>query len=230
VSDRPNRPSFPVMVYDGNCGFCYYWIQIWRGITGGQISYRTYQDLGDSFPEIPTENFEASVHFFESEQVVYTGAAAVFKSLSYVSGYRWMWGLYKRLPLVAPVTEWAYRRVAAHRILFSKLTNFFYGKQAGPSTFFLVRSVLLRGVGLIYVLAFLSLIPQITGLIGENGLLSASLYLDKIHSHFGWMAFFKNPTIFWLSSIDPVLILGLIAETDPLGAAHSETSARNSTV
>jgi len=36
----------PVLVFDGDCGFCRFWIERWRGATGGKVDYEPYQKVG----------------------------------------------------------------------------------------------------------------------------------------------------------------------------------------
>src|SRR5690349_9974513 len=60
--------------------------------------------------------------------------------------------------------------------LISKLgATIFPMAQPGRSTYFLSRWIFLRGVGVIYLIAFLSLGSQISGLVGSHGLFSSSL-------------------------------------------------------
>ena len=70
-----------------------------------------------------------------------------------------------------------------------------------------IRALFLRGVGLVYLVAFLSLIPQITGLIGEHGILPVHDYLDAIQSQFGGTGYRVFPTLAWLNSSDAFLRL-----------------------
>jgi lipase maturation factor 1 len=71
------------------------------------------------------------------------------------------------------------------------------------------RWIFLRALGLIFGSAFYSLLFQIHGLIGPNGILPAGLYLKAV-DHF-WYA----PTVLWLGSSDGALTLlvwsGLVA-------------------
>src|SRR5579862_7193260 len=78
------------------------------------------------------------------------------------------------------------------------------------------RWIFLRALGLIYFSAFYSLIFQIRGLLGPNGILPAGDYLQAIaaaiHSA---LKFWYAPSLFWFGSSDHALMLvtwiGLIA-------------------
>jgi len=77
------------------------------------------------------------------------------------------------------------------------------------------RWIFLRCLGLIYFSAFYSLIFQIRGLIGPNGLLPATDYLQAVSTSLHSQRFWFAPTLFWLGSSDRALMLvcwvGLVA-------------------
>jgi len=78
----------------------------------------------------------------------------------------------------------------------------------GPQFTHLVpRWIFLRAMGLIYFSAFYSLLFQIRGLIGPEGILPAHQYLQAIsRSLSGPTRFWFAPTLFWLSSSQLALI------------------------
>jgi len=49
----------------------------------------------------------------------------------------------------------------------------------------MARSPFLRGLAIVYLIAFISLLLQVNGLIGSNGILPVSDYLDTIDSEYG---------------------------------------------
>ena len=59
-----------------------------------------------------------------------------------------------------------------------------------------------RFLGIVYLSAFISYRLQIPGLVGENGILPASIYLEATYYNLGKKAYFYLPTIFWISSSD----------------------------
>jgi hypothetical protein len=63
----------------------------------------------------------------------------------------------------------------------------------------------LRGLALIYFIAFLSLAVQITGLAGPNGILPFYETLNYTHVQHGWLAWLRFPTVFWLDASDVAL-------------------------
>ena len=71
----------------------------------------------------------------------------------------------------------------------------------------LTRSVLLRGLGLVYLSAFSSLAMQLDGLIGARGILPAAEYLDRVGQAIGTgpATYWRVPTVFWLDASDRAL-------------------------
>lgn len=64
------------------------------------------------------------------------------------------------------------------------------------------RSLFLRGMGVVYLAAFLSLHAQVLGLYGHDGLLPAVAYLDRARETLGTEASWQLPTLFWLDASD----------------------------
>lgn len=83
-------------------------------------------------------------------------------------------------------------------------------------TYWLTRFMILRLLGIIYAIAFLVAINQILPLIGSNGLLPVSDYLNHISSALGSSTdgFIRLPSIFWWWHSDSALLtvawIGLI--------------------
>jgi lipase maturation factor len=71
-------------------------------------------------------------------------------------------------------------------------------------SFWLVRAALLRGMGLIYAVAFLILVRQGRALFGAHGVLPASSYLQRLGDffHSRGAGFWELPSLFWISASD----------------------------
>src|SRR2546425_5462471 len=65
-------------------------------------------------------------------------------------------------------------------------------------TYLLSRWLFLRLLGVIYFIAFVSLALQITGLVGEHGILPARTFLERAHALYGGAAYRLFPTLCWL--------------------------------
>ena len=118
-------PRKPTLVFDGECGFCRFWIARWRTATGERVDYVASQglEIPQRFPEIPREEFSQSVQFIDTDGAVYPGAEAVLRSLAV--NPKWRWGLwaYRNVPGWGWITERCYRFVAGHRPAFSAMTR-----------------------------------------------------------------------------------------------------------
>src|SRR6202162_2817230 len=68
------------------------------------------------------------------------------------------------------------------------------------------RWIFLRCLGLIYFSAFYSLLFQIRGLIGPEGILPAADYLQAVASALPAQKFWFAPTLFWVGAGDRALI------------------------
>jgi predicted DCC family thiol-disulfide oxidoreductase YuxK len=200
-----NPPPKALLIWDGDCHFCRRWIERWQEITGDKVDYRASQNIGDRFPEIPREQFERSVIFIESDGRVSCGAEAVFRSLRCRSSRKWLSWSYQHLPGFATVSEGVYNIIASNRRFASAITRLLWGDDVRPPTYFAARRWFLRLLGLIFLIAFLSLWVQIDGLIGSNGITPVSEFLPAVHAQLGDRAFSIMPTLFWLNSSDAFL-------------------------
>jgi predicted DCC family thiol-disulfide oxidoreductase YuxK len=127
------RPAKPLMIYDGDCNFCKFWIARWRRSTGTKVDYTASQSprVAEQFPEVPREWFDTSVQLIETDGKIYHGAEAVFRSLTYSRFWKWTFWFYRCVPGVALTSEWAYRFVARRRQFFSLLTRLLFGRGGG---------------------------------------------------------------------------------------------------
>lgn len=71
----------------------------------------------------------------------------------------------------------------------------------------LTRHVLLRGLGFIYYVAFVSLATQIGGLLSSRGILPVEPFLRRVRDYAGSSAsaFWELPSLFWFDHSDTVL-------------------------
>jgi predicted DCC family thiol-disulfide oxidoreductase YuxK len=195
----------PLVIFDGRCGFCRIWIEYWKAITGGRLAYAPSQEVGDRYPQIPPEDFGQSVQFVTSSGEVLRGARAVFETLTFAPGMSWLMWLYRHVPGFAPVTEAAYRLIAGHRSFFYQLTRFTFGKRVRPLETAKVEWLFIRFLAAIYFSAFASVAVQVSGLIGDRGILPVTRYLAAIHRATGARGYWEAPTIFWLAHGDRFL-------------------------
>jgi hypothetical protein len=90
---------------------------------------------------------------------------------------------------------------------FLRLLEWFAGpRPAGPPGYLLPRWLFLRALGLLYFSAFYSLVFQIRGLLGPEGLLPAGMYLQQVAGYFGPARYWYAPTLLWFASSDGALL------------------------
>ena len=201
----PNPPTKPLIIWDGECHFCRRWIERWREITRDAVDYATSQESAERFPEIPREQFERSVIYIETDGSVFLGAEAVFRSLRCRSSKKWLAWSYDHVPGFAAVSESLYRIIAFNRRFASAITRLLWGDDVRPPAYFVARRWFLRALGLIFLIAFVSLWVQIDGLIGSNGIIPVSEFLPAARAQLGDRAVSILPTLCWFNSSDAFL-------------------------
>lgn len=197
--------GLPWLVYDGDCDFCRLWIERWRARTQDRVQFAPFQEVAGQFPQIPLEDFKKSVQLILPSGKVLCGAHAVFQTLAFVPGNQWKLWMYRHLPGAASVCEWVYRVVASHRTFFFGLTKICWGKHFEKPSYILTRWLFLRLLAVVYFIAFISLLPQISGLIGSNGILPAAHYLQLVKENFGIERYWFFPNLAWLNPSDTFL-------------------------
>ena len=129
----PNPPAKPLLVYDGDCGFCRTWVARWRRTVGPRVDYEELQTAGARFPTIPRSRFRRALQLILPDGEVFEGAEAVFRTLALAPcrprQRRWL-AVYQNVPGARPVFEWGYRWVADHRPLLTRVSHFFFGPPA----------------------------------------------------------------------------------------------------
>ncbi len=205
-------PPKPLLIFDGDCGFCRRWVARWQRAVGDAVDYRPFQDgeVKSKYPEIPPPDLEKAIHLVSPDGSVCRGAEAAFRSLATGGVERWMLWAYEHTPGFAPISEFLYEQVASHRESLSKLDRFFLGPEIAPPQHVWVRFVFLRGLALIYLIAFASLREQMDGLIGSQGIVPAAALMSRVQNaattqHIGLDRFHLVPTLTWLDSSDAAL-------------------------
>ncbi len=201
-------PAKPVLIFDGDCQFCRRWIARWQETTGDRVEYRPYQDpqVATQFPELSRADLEQFVQLIQPDGSVHRGAEAVFQTLD----RPWILWTCRHVPGFAPASELAYRFVARHRTPFSALTRLLWGKDVGRPQSILTRWLFLRLLGVIYLIAFVSLWTQIDGLIGSNGIVPIAPQMEATRAavearHIGLQRYWLLPTVCWFSETDRFL-------------------------
>jgi hypothetical protein len=131
------------------------------------------QRAAERFPEISPAEFRNSVWLVLPDGRRFSGAEAIFRLMQHGRGTTWPMMLCQHVPGFAFLAESIYQQIARHRSFFYWVTRLLWGKEIEPASSGLTRSLFLRGLALVYFIAFASLTPQILGLIGERGIVPA---------------------------------------------------------
>jgi predicted DCC family thiol-disulfide oxidoreductase YuxK len=198
VPDDPPALSKLLLLWDGNCGFCKIWIHYFKLVTGDRVDYAPSQQRGAEFPQIPPEEFGKSVQLVHPDGSVTSGARAVFETIGQQRTY-------EASSLIRWVTETGYRIVAANRNFFYHVTRLTFGTRIEPVQFVATQQLFLRSLAVVYGIAFASLAVQITGLVGDHGILPVRTFLESITQNFGGVRYLAVPSIFWWSPDDSAL-------------------------
>jgi predicted DCC family thiol-disulfide oxidoreductase YuxK len=199
------RPTRPMLVYDGDCGFCGYWARYWHQLTGDSVSYRAFQEVAAQYPEIPLADFQRAVQYIAPDGRHASAAEASFLTLSHARGKAFWLALYRGLPGFAAIAERAYAFTAAHRPAFYRISVFLWGRDHQPPRHDLIAFLFLRLLGLIYLAAFVSFGVQAMGLIGSHGILPLTELVDDIGARIGPVRFYWMPMLFWWNASDVVI-------------------------
>ena len=195
----------PLLIYDGDCGFCGYWARYWQKLTGDRVRYQPYQEVAAQYPAIPLADYQRAVQYLAPDGRRSSAAEASFLTLSHAPGKGLWLSLYRRLPGFAALAEWAYAFIARHRPAFYRISLLLWGRDYGPPRYELVLFLFLRLFGLIYLAAFVSFAVQAQGLIGSHGILPLAEFLDAVRHAAGWERFYLMPTVFWWNAGDAAI-------------------------
>lgn len=199
-------PEIPTLLFDGQCGFCRKWVAR-LAESSNDVDTRPYQEALTEFVQIPEEACERAVHWVDTDGSVCSGADAAFRFWATSSrlGKIALWK-YETIPGVAPISEFLYRVISASRPVTSFAVRLLWGQQMLRPRFRVSGDLFLRSLGLIYVIAFLSLLPQVRGLIGSQGILPVEQTLRIVSDRFGSSSFIEYPTLLWFWSTDTALV------------------------
>ena len=122
----------PLLVYDGDCGFCTYWVRYWQQLTGDRVAYAPYQETAAQYPEIPVTAFQNAIQYIAPDGKIASAAEASFLTLSHARGEGIWLTLYRKFSGFAVVSELAYAFIAAHRPAFHRLSLLLWGRNFAP--------------------------------------------------------------------------------------------------
>jgi len=204
--------DFPLLVFDGDCRYCRAVVDRWRDAIGERVGFVPYQEVPARYPQLAGHDFKRAVHFIGTDGKATRGAEAVFGAMANCRRKRWLLWLYHRLPPIVWASEGVYQLVAANRGPLGLFRRIWYGRDLKLPTYHISTAIFLRLLGLIYLIAFVSLWVQIDGLVGEHGIAPVKNFLEAADHYYSHQlppasAAWHIPTLVWLNRSDGFLHL-----------------------
>jgi len=122
------KPAAPLLIWDGQCGFCKYWVTRLKLLTGNSVLYIPYQQIHDDIKEIPQKAFKKAIRMIGTDGKIYSGAGAAYKTLEQTSKWRFLISWYGKSSLFKSISDFVYRFVSNHRPSLFILTKALFGK------------------------------------------------------------------------------------------------------
>ena len=120
----------PVLVYDGACGFCTFWVRRWKHRAEDRMIYKASKEVALEYPQIPAEKFDSSMFLIYPDGSYFSGAQGIFKALAISTKKLPLWA-YENIPGFASISELIYSGIAKNREIFSILTRWIWGNSSG---------------------------------------------------------------------------------------------------
>jgi len=121
-------PQRPLVAWDGDCGFCHYWVLRWKKATGQKVDYKPLMSVYENFPDIELKYFRQAIRMFDTDGRIYTGPAAVFKAYQYGKSFRWVMPVYENFKPAEFIADHIYSLVSRNRNAMYKITVRLFGK------------------------------------------------------------------------------------------------------
>jgi predicted DCC family thiol-disulfide oxidoreductase YuxK len=129
----PAPPRRPLLVFDGDCGFCRYWLARWRRAVGDRFDAEPYQTAAARFPTLPRGRFRRAVHLILPDGRVYQGAEAAYRLRALAPGQGGLLAAYRHLPGFRLLSNVGYRIIADHRNAAFRVTRWIWGAEPGEN-------------------------------------------------------------------------------------------------
>ncbi|RKG67719.1 DUF393 domain-containing protein [Corallococcus terminator] len=197
----------PLVLFDGDCGFCKRWVERWRGDTQGRVRFVRASGWLRRLLGISKSHMRRAMQLVEPSGRRSSGAEAVFRMLAWspYPGTRFA----ARLGLLPGIKQGAgavYSLIARNRRRASRLDTWLFSRVTEPASHRLVRWAFLRLLGGTFLIAFTSLGRQVLGLYGEKGIRP----IREVAKSERWAAQgkWRRPSVFWLDASDVALVRG----------------------
>lgn len=106
------RPPRPLLLWDGQCGFCARWARRIKSLAGDRIECAPYQQRLNDFPEIAAEYFASAVFLILPDGRACHSAEAIYRALALRRPLGILLLLYQKCSPFARLSEHCYRKIA----------------------------------------------------------------------------------------------------------------------
>ncbi|MEH6657451.1 thiol-disulfide oxidoreductase DCC family protein [Leeuwenhoekiella marinoflava] len=118
----------PVLIWDGHCGFCKFWITRWKAKTGDALEFKTFQETSQQYKDFPLKEFKKASRLIEPNGNVFSGPDSAYRCYDYAERksypyHRW----YASNKIFRSLSDKAYNYIAKHRPAMLQLTKILFG-------------------------------------------------------------------------------------------------------
>lgn len=140
------EPVTPLLVFDGQCGFCRRFIPRWRQLTGDRVRYEALADAvaAGLTGAVTPDELRQAVHLFLPDGRVVRGAEAVAELGGYTGRAPIFRAAYRHVPGFKVLADFGYRVTARQRVAANTLTRWFIGPDLRRPRRTLVRWLFLQ--------------------------------------------------------------------------------------
>lgn len=143
----------PVLIWDGECGFCKFWVIRFGTFTKDKIVFQTYQKTAGQYLDIPIKEFKKASRLIEVDGSIYNGPDSLYRSLEHSNEQTWPWHRwYCRHIWFTKLSDFGYNLIAKNRPLMFFLTKTLFGKR--PEKFRLYWVIYLLLISILVLIIF----------------------------------------------------------------------------
>ena len=155
-------PVEPVLVYDEASRFGRQWAQRWRH-WGPVWQAFSFGAARTRFPDLPADIAGRTILLVEPAGRVLAGAEAAFRAVALAGGRQWPARLYERSGRFARVSEAFFGFADTHPAIAALIDRLLLGRPGPKGDYYFSHWLFLRLLGLVYFIAFCSLLVQVDG-------------------------------------------------------------------
>ncbi len=135
----------PLMIWDGNCGFCAYWITKWQSTTKDKVNYSSYLEVAGQFPDIDLRHFKQASRLIEPSGAIFSGPRSAYRTFAYGSRWAFLDHWYENKRWFSSLSDNLYNWVTHNRGLLFTISKYCFGSNPNASKPFWLLYLILIG-------------------------------------------------------------------------------------